>query len=187
MMPPGKNLNTEVVVTIGDRQVARHTLRPGEYLIGRDPSCQIVVDAPEVSRRHARLIVAEEGIRLEDLGSTSGTSIGDEPVSGIVELKTPQRVKVGSALIYVALLDSPVSTVEPLRGMSLRNLDLRECVNLSNLSPLADCKELEQLWIPVQCRDVDYLRSLPNLKILSNSDQNTYVDDFWKQHDAPKP
>ncbi|MCU0686326.1 MAG: FHA domain-containing protein, partial [Polyangiaceae bacterium] len=35
-------------------------LSPGQFLIGRSTDCQLSVDDPLVSRRHARLLVTDE-------------------------------------------------------------------------------------------------------------------------------
>ena len=40
---------------------------------GRDPSCDIVLHRPAVSRRHARLTFRDGARILDDLGSTIGT------------------------------------------------------------------------------------------------------------------
>ena len=44
------------------------------YVIGRAEECDVVIDDPSVSRRHALLSIGGR-ITLEDLGSTNGTSI----------------------------------------------------------------------------------------------------------------
>ena len=44
------------------------------YVLGREPECDVMIDDPSVSRRHALLSVGPR-ISLEDLGSTNGTSI----------------------------------------------------------------------------------------------------------------
>jgi pSer/pThr/pTyr-binding forkhead associated (FHA) protein len=45
-------------------------------VIGRDVDhCDAVLLHPTVSRRHARLVLAENVLQIEDLGSTNGTSI----------------------------------------------------------------------------------------------------------------
>jgi transcriptional regulator with GAF, ATPase, and Fis domain len=54
----------------------------GEILIGRDPSAQVCIDAPTVSRRHARLVVAADGVRLSDLASRNSTRVNGELLSG---------------------------------------------------------------------------------------------------------
>lgn len=52
----------------------------GDYSIGRLSENQIVLDTPEVSKRHATLIVREDGIAVSDRGSTNRTYIGDTEV-----------------------------------------------------------------------------------------------------------
>lgn len=49
-------------------------------VFGRDPSCDVVVDHPTVSSRHARLVLVRSGLVLEDLGSTNGTYLGGRRV-----------------------------------------------------------------------------------------------------------
>ncbi len=52
----------------------------GEYLIGRAEECDIRIEDPSVSRRHARLHFGEE-LRIVDLGSSNGTRIGDKTLA----------------------------------------------------------------------------------------------------------
>ena len=52
-------------------------LAEGENVIGRDPSCGVWLDQPGVSRRHARVVVTDEGAEIEDLGSKNGTFVSD--------------------------------------------------------------------------------------------------------------
>jgi DNA-binding NtrC family response regulator len=49
---------------------------PDPIVIGRDPSCAIVLDDKEVSAVHAEVCAATEGVRLRDLGSTNGVVVG---------------------------------------------------------------------------------------------------------------
>jgi len=48
-------------------------------LLGRAPGNDLVVKAPSVSARHARVVVDDEGMWLEDLGSRNGTFVGVPP------------------------------------------------------------------------------------------------------------
>ena len=48
---------TEVLITVGGKELARHLFTPGDYLLGRDAGCPIRVDADLVSRQHAKLIL----------------------------------------------------------------------------------------------------------------------------------
>jgi pSer/pThr/pTyr-binding forkhead associated (FHA) protein len=55
-------------------------LRGGAYPIGRHEDNAIVLDDKEVSRRHARLLVENDVVLIEDLGSGNGTYVGEKPV-----------------------------------------------------------------------------------------------------------
>lgn len=55
-----------------------HTLRPGTNVIGREGD--VALPDPRVSRRHAQITMADGAMRLEDLGSTNGTTHNDARV-----------------------------------------------------------------------------------------------------------
>lgn len=77
----------------------RFPLFIGEHIIGRDHDLDISVDAPTVSRRHARLVVTVEGATLEDCGSKNGTFRGGERVASPVQLADGDTIHIGSVLI----------------------------------------------------------------------------------------
>lgn len=60
--------------------------------IGRAPENDIVLDHGTVSRQHARLILEEGRVFLEDLGSSNGTYVGDK------RLKPGERLEVKSGV-----------------------------------------------------------------------------------------
>jgi ABC transport system ATP-binding/permease protein len=49
-------------------------------LIGRLPNCDLVLDSPEVSRRHAIIRQIGEAYSIEDLDSSNGTYVNDERI-----------------------------------------------------------------------------------------------------------
>src|SRR5262249_8268442 len=51
-----------------------HQLREGETVIGRAPTCDLVITAALMSRQHARVRVVGELVFLRDAGSTYGTT-----------------------------------------------------------------------------------------------------------------
>lgn len=75
----------------------RYPLARGDALeIGRSPSAHISLpDVTSVSRRHARLTFLDE-IRIEDLGSTNGTIVEDQVVTGSREIRSGERFQVGA-------------------------------------------------------------------------------------------
>ncbi len=74
-------------LTFVDDGVPRaHRLREGETLIGRAPTCDLVITAARLSRQHARIRVADGRVFLVDAGSTFGTLYKNAPVSKEQEL-----------------------------------------------------------------------------------------------------
>ncbi|MGH8495956.1 MAG: FHA domain-containing protein [Gammaproteobacteria bacterium] len=65
----------------------------GEVLIGRSEECDVVLKGGYPSRRHARLSISEGAARLEDLGSSNGTFVNGERITGAVALKDGDRVR----------------------------------------------------------------------------------------------
>src|SRR5690606_39383516 len=51
----------------------------GPTILGRSPDCGIRLDHPGVSRQHLRLTPMEEGLLVEDLGSTNGWLLNETP------------------------------------------------------------------------------------------------------------
>jgi pSer/pThr/pTyr-binding forkhead associated (FHA) protein len=62
-------------------------------------TAQVWIDSADVSRQHARILVEPSGVRLEDLGSKNGTTVGDDPVTGPVALRDGDRIVVGGVVI----------------------------------------------------------------------------------------
>jgi len=77
----------------------RHTLSDGAETIGRDAGCEIPIDDPSASRRHARFTTTPDGVSVQDLGSKNGTLINDIPCERSCRLNDMDRVLVGSTLI----------------------------------------------------------------------------------------
>jgi two-component system, NtrC family, response regulator AtoC len=65
-----------VLVVGGGTMVTRLLPAEGELVLGRDPDCDLKLDHPRISRRHAKLIASGGGVRIEDLGSTNGLKVG---------------------------------------------------------------------------------------------------------------
>ena len=90
---------TEIIVTKDGTELLRKTVRPGDYVIGREPECEVQVDVERVSRRHAQLTVNFDHALIEDLGSDSGTLVNGQPVKEPTRLWPNQKIQVGAATI----------------------------------------------------------------------------------------
>jgi serine/threonine protein kinase len=90
---------TEIIVTRDGAEILRKTVRPGDYVIGREPGCEVHLDVELVSRRHAQLIVNFDHTLIEDLGSSNGTFINGQLVTEPTRLWPSQKIQVGSATV----------------------------------------------------------------------------------------
>ncbi len=88
----------------------RIPLEPGETIIGRDPGAAVSIDDRSVSRRHARIFVADESATLEDLGSKNGTFLHAKRVEAAVPLSDGDKLKVGSVALTIRIFAVPEST-----------------------------------------------------------------------------
>ena len=73
----------ELRMTLADDRALGRQLADVPIVIGRDPSCEIAVDEPSASRRHACVRPSAGGWVVEDLGSRNGTLVNDRPVSSV--------------------------------------------------------------------------------------------------------
>jgi DNA-binding NtrC family response regulator len=63
-------------------------------VVGRNIACQIVIDDAKVSLLHAEFIATEQGVRVRDLGSKTGTFVGGARVSEVC-LTAKSKLKLG--------------------------------------------------------------------------------------------
>jgi DNA-binding winged helix-turn-helix (wHTH) protein len=78
------------------RQIA---LGAGDNVVGRAPDATIWIDALGVSRRHARIRIAEATAILEDLGSKNGTFVGGQRVTTPRLLADGDQIRLGSIVM----------------------------------------------------------------------------------------
>jgi diguanylate cyclase (GGDEF)-like protein len=69
-----------------------------EHTVGRRSDLDLHIDVDSVSRRHARLVRHGEDWWVEDLGSTNGTFVNDDPV-GRRKLDDGDIVRFGEAVV----------------------------------------------------------------------------------------
>jgi predicted component of type VI protein secretion system len=92
---------------IGDS--TRVGLFTGENILGRGADV-IDVDLPTISRRHARIVIHDGAITIEDLGSKNGTWVDDERLTGPRTLSDGNVVCLGRVRLTVFLARPPAST-----------------------------------------------------------------------------
>jgi len=69
-------------------------LRDDTIVIGRHPACEIRMSEETVSRRHARIVAADGGYVLEDLGSRNGTYVNGQRVTSPLRLCDQDTISI---------------------------------------------------------------------------------------------
>jgi hypothetical protein len=88
-----------LVVTQGSQTGQSAALADGVILIGRGADCQIILDDDYVSTRHARVVSGENGIYLEDLGSTNGSYVNGQRITAPTTITMSDTVRIGKTIL----------------------------------------------------------------------------------------
>jgi hypothetical protein len=88
----------QLVMHVGPNPGKVYELSQDEVTIGRDIGNTIVINDPEVSRRHARLTAQAGGYVLEDLGSTNGTFVDGQRLMGPHMLRSGETIMLGEKI-----------------------------------------------------------------------------------------
>jgi hypothetical protein len=78
------------------------TVPPGSSTIGRAPGNALTIDAPDVSRKHAKLEFSSGRLRIYDLNSTNGTRINGDAVR-ISDLEAGDEITLGNQVLRVTV------------------------------------------------------------------------------------
>lgn len=81
--------------------------------IGRAPDCDLVVDHPSVSRKHARLIwhPAASNAEIEDVGSSLGTFVNGSRVNTRADVSDMDAVTFGDAHFFFMLVGTLIHRI----------------------------------------------------------------------------
>jgi S-DNA-T family DNA segregation ATPase FtsK/SpoIIIE len=71
--------------------------------IGRS-GCDVILDDPELSRRHARIHIRGTEGDLEDMGSTNGTFVGEQRIDRVV-IENRSKFRVGGVELAFVVTD----------------------------------------------------------------------------------
>ena len=91
----------------------------GVLVLGRAPTCDIVIPDRQVSRRHARILETPEGYLLEDLSSKNGTYLNGQRVIQPQALRDGDEVQIALAQKFLFVSSDatlPLEEVPPTFG-----------------------------------------------------------------------
>ena len=77
-----------------------HRLDDG-VVIGRAAACDVALEDPLVSRRHARVRLTELGIAIEDLDSSNGVYVNGVARRGVTPLHPGDVIQLGGTWLHV--------------------------------------------------------------------------------------
>lgn len=128
----------------GTNEGATHQLEKTRTIVGRHPDCDIIVEAPAVSRQHAAINEINGAHFIEDLRSRNGTFVNDKLIPSQTRLNDNDLVRICDVvLLYRSQQEhSPATGVffddtEGAESSIMSKLDLSSSTRLSLLNASA--------------------------------------------------
>ena len=113
---PGERLTRALRVRVGDADLR---LGEGRHFVGRGPECRVQIEHPRISRRHARIVVGEDGATIADLDSANGTYVDGRRISREpVPLRSGARVLVADVELRVSFEAGAAGAPAPVRRLA---------------------------------------------------------------------
>jgi pSer/pThr/pTyr-binding forkhead associated (FHA) protein len=97
-------MKVSLVVSQGVHQGKTIPIPVAQFVIGRDEGCQLRPSSPAISKRHCAILIKSGKAFVRDFGSTNGTFINDQQVTGEVEIKNEDKIRVGP-LEFILMLE----------------------------------------------------------------------------------
>jgi len=105
-------------VTEGKQAGTLIPLNRSKFLIGREEDCQLRPNSDLVSRHHCVFSIDDFTVRIRDLGSTNGTFVNGQRITGQVVLKQADQIRIGKLAFEIQIRkDAPAAvaaTPEPI-------------------------------------------------------------------------
>lgn len=95
------DLDFQLTMRSGPTPGKTYPIEQEELLLGRDLANDIAISDPEVSRRHARFVIQNDNVLVEDLGSTNGTFLNGERISSPQQLRPGDVLTLGESIVLV--------------------------------------------------------------------------------------
>ncbi len=109
-------------------------LGDGQFVVGRSAGCQLSLDNPLVSRRHAMLVVSRDVVTVEDLESRNGVIVNGHRITERTTIHPGDKILIGSQELIL------------LKG---QENSLRETVNLPGRNTMPKMAAVPDVGAPV--------------------------------------
>jgi predicted component of type VI protein secretion system len=124
-----------LVLTTGKQEGKLLEIKLPQFLIGRDPQCNLRPASPLISNRHCAVIVRDGKAFIRDFGSTNGTYLNGQRVEGEHELKNDDQLKVGPIHFAVRLEASPPTPAPATRPAATNKTPLPATRPITKTAP----------------------------------------------------
>lgn len=89
----------------------------GEWVLGRSKDCELALNDPNVSRRHAAVKKDwQSGYMIQDLGSKNGVIVNDRKIQGMRRLRDKDEVVIGP--VKLAFIDPDAELHDVIRDLT---------------------------------------------------------------------
>jgi len=105
-------MKLSLVVSQGVHSGKAIPITGADFVIGRDPQCQLRPASPAISKQHCGIANRDGKVYVRDCGSTNGTFVNDEQVGGEREVKDGDKLRVGP-LEFQIRLEVPAAAPKP--------------------------------------------------------------------------
>jgi pSer/pThr/pTyr-binding forkhead associated (FHA) protein len=87
-----------------------------QFLIGRDPRCNLRPSSEAISKLHCAILVKKEGVFVRDLKSTNGTFVNNDRIFGEIKVKDGDLLRVGPLVLALKVQEDATAAVAPASG-----------------------------------------------------------------------
>ena len=108
----------KLTLLLGRRTMQAYDFKQPSIIVGRDDGADVLIDNASVSRRHAEIRLGDEGWVVEDLGSSNGTYLKGQKISGAQSIGLGDEIGFGKfSIVFGKALgegEVPLATPSPM-------------------------------------------------------------------------
>lgn len=105
-------MNAKLVVVQGKPEGMQIPLQGSQFVIGRDPKCNLRPASDLISKLHCVFLIDKGKLSLRDLKSTNGTFVNSQKLEGSIDLKEGDLVRVGP-LVFAVHIEAALAAETP--------------------------------------------------------------------------
>ncbi len=109
----GSDMKVKLVIASGVHAGREIPIAGQQFIIGRDPSCQLRPSSPAISKKHCGIMLRGGKVFIKDFGSTNGTIVNGKAVDGEIEVANDATVQAGP-LDFRLMIEAPVKVSPPV-------------------------------------------------------------------------